>query len=44
MSSVPEEKTRKTSPEIGEHNLEIFKGWLNYSDEEIEQLRKEGVI
>jgi CoA:oxalate CoA-transferase len=44
MSSLPEEKTRKTSPEIGEHNLEIFKRWLNYSDEEIEQLRKDGVI
>jgi CoA:oxalate CoA-transferase len=44
MSSLPEEQTRKTSPEIGEHNLEIFKEWLNYSDAEIEQLRKDGVI
>jgi CoA:oxalate CoA-transferase len=44
MSSVPEEKTRKSSPEIGEHNLKIFKELLGYSDEEIEQLHDEGVI
>lgn len=44
MSSIEEEPFRKSSPEIGEHNEKIFKELLNYSDEEIEQLRKDGVI
>lgn len=44
MSSIEEEPTRKAAPEVGEHNRKIFKEYLGYSDEEIEQLKKEGVI
>jgi len=31
------------APELGEHNSEVYKG-LGYSDADIEQLKKEGVI
>jgi crotonobetainyl-CoA:carnitine CoA-transferase CaiB-like acyl-CoA transferase len=31
------------APELGEHNVEVFKG-LGYSDADIEQLKKEEVI
>jgi len=31
------------APELGEHNKEVYKG-LDYSDADIEQLKKEGVI
>ena len=44
MSMLPEEPTRPSSPDIGEHNLEILKGWLGYSEQEIEQLHQDGVI
>jgi crotonobetainyl-CoA:carnitine CoA-transferase CaiB-like acyl-CoA transferase len=44
MSMLPEEPTRQSAPDIGEHNAEIFKGWLGYSDQEIEQLHQQGVI
>ncbi len=44
MSSIEEEPTRKPAPEVGEHNVKIFKELLGYSDEELEQLRKDGVI
>ena len=32
------------APELGEHNEEIYKGRLGYSDADLEQLTKEGVI
>ena len=44
MSSVPEEKKRKSTPEIGEHNIEIYKNLLNLTEEEISKLEIEGVI
>ena len=44
MSSIPEEPTRKAVPNIGEHNKEIFKSMLGYTDEEIEQLKIDGII
>jgi crotonobetainyl-CoA:carnitine CoA-transferase CaiB-like acyl-CoA transferase len=31
-------------PALGEHTREILGGWLNYSEDEIESLRQEGVI
>ena len=34
----------KASPELGEHNQEVFSGWLDLSEEEIENLKEEGVI
>lgn len=37
-------RIEKASPELGEHNQEVFSGWLNLSPEEIEDLRKEGII
>ena len=44
MSSITEEPTRKPVPDIGEHNSEIFKSMLGYSDEDIEKLKNDGVI
>jgi CoA:oxalate CoA-transferase len=44
MSSFEEEESREPAPEIGEHNLKIFKEFLKYSETEIEQLKQEGVI
>jgi CoA:oxalate CoA-transferase len=44
MSSLPEEPTRLSSPDIGENNDDILKTWLGYSDGDIEGLRQEGVI
>ena len=44
MSTIEESPTRMPAPEIGEHNDIVFKEMLNYSDEEIEKLREEGVI
>ena len=32
------------SPDIGQHNAEIYGEWLGYSSEEIDQLRREAVI
>ncbi|MBI4648287.1 MAG: CoA transferase [Bacteroidia bacterium] len=29
MTNLPDEKHRKTAPDIGQHNSEIFKTWLN---------------
>ncbi len=35
---------RAAAPRLGEHNEKILKEWLNYSPEEIDALRKNGVI
>lgn len=44
MTSIEEEPTRKPAPEIGEHTDKILKNFLGYSDEQIAQLRQDGVI
>lgn len=44
MSSIPEEKKRNPTPEIGEHNFEIYKNLLNFTDKEIAKLKNDGVI
>ncbi|GAK56444.1 putative formyl-CoA transferase [Candidatus Vecturithrix granuli] len=44
MTSIEEETTRKPAPEIGEHTDKILKTFLGYSDEQIAELRQEGVI
>ncbi|MFC2096082.1 CaiB/BaiF CoA transferase family protein [Bacteroidota bacterium] len=44
MTNVPEVDHRNPAPDIGEHNSEIFKNMLAYSDEMIEKLKKDGVI
>jgi len=44
MSSFPDEPKRNPAPEIGEHNSLIFKDMLGLSDDEINQLKNEGVI
>ena len=33
-----------TGPSIGEHNAQVYGGWLGYSREEIENLKKRGAI
>ncbi|MBN2893541.1 MAG: CoA transferase, partial [Bacteroidales bacterium] len=38
MTNIEETNTREAAPEIGEHNYEIFKEMLDFSDEEIEKL------
>jgi formyl-CoA transferase len=32
------------SPDLGQHNDEIYKGLLGYSDDQLAELRKEGII
>ena len=44
MSSIAEEHDRKPAPAIGEHNRKIYSELLGYTDKEIEDLNKEGVI
>ena len=44
MSSIEEEHNRKPAPAIGEHNRKIYSELLGYTDKEIEDLNKEGVI
>lgn len=44
MTSVAETPTREKVPEVGEHNREIYGGWLGISDSELDQLQREGVI
>lgn len=35
---------RTPSPDLGEHNVEIYKGLLGYSDEKIAEMKAEGII
>ncbi len=44
MSSIEEKKYRKAPPEIGEHNPEILKRFLNLSQDEIDKLKDDGVL
>jgi len=44
MTNIEETSTRGAAPEIGEHNNEIFKEILNYTDDEIQKLKEEGII
>ncbi|MEA2096998.1 MAG: CaiB/BaiF CoA-transferase family protein [Candidatus Cloacimonadota bacterium] len=44
MSTIPEEKTRQTSPKIGEHTNEILGKYLGFDEEKIKQLKEDGVI
>ena len=44
MSTLPEEKTRQTSPKIGEHTNEILGKYLGFDEEKIKQLKEDGVI
>jgi CoA:oxalate CoA-transferase len=44
MSSIPEESTRKPVPEIGEHNYEILGEMLGYTKEQVDELKREGVL
>ncbi len=44
MSTIPERSDRDPAPEIGEHNNIILKEMLDFSDEEIALLKKEGVL
>lgn len=44
MTNIQETSTREAAPEIGQHNYQIFKEMLNYSDEEIKKLNDDGVI
>ncbi len=44
MTNIPDSDKREAAPEIGEHNYQIFKEMLNFSDEEIDKLKNDGVI
>jgi len=44
MSTLEDPHSRKSAPDIGEHNLEIYSRFLGLSAAEIEQLKKTGVI
>ena len=44
MTTIPEEKTRKAPPEIGEDNKEILSEFLNYDAKTIAKLKEDGVI
>ena len=42
LDAEPEEIT--SSPLIGEHNREIYGGWLGLSEDQIQDLERDGVI
>jgi CoA:oxalate CoA-transferase len=44
MSSIEEKHDRKPAPAIGEHNQKIYSELLGFTEREIEDLKKEGVI
>ena len=44
MTSIPENKTRESAPKLGEHTKKILAKYLNYNEEKIAQLVKDGVI
>lgn len=44
MTNVPESSIRDKVPEIGEHNSEIYCGWLGYSESDLAELKVQGVI
>lgn len=44
MTNVPESSIRDKVPEIGEHNSEIYSGWLGYSESDLAELKVQGVI
>lgn len=44
MTNVPESSIRDKVPEIGEHNSEIYSGWLGYSENDLAELKVQGVI
>jgi CoA:oxalate CoA-transferase len=44
MSSLKETTKRKKAPSIGEHNEEIFAKFLNFDKNELEKLKRDGVI
>jgi len=44
MSSIPDETNIREVPEIGQHNIDIYTHWLGLSEEDIINLKKEGVI
>jgi CoA:oxalate CoA-transferase len=37
-------RVRMPAPMMGQHNQDIYEGWLGYNSEQIDQLREEGVI
>jgi crotonobetainyl-CoA:carnitine CoA-transferase CaiB-like acyl-CoA transferase len=43
LSATPAHIT-KGSPSVGQHNEEIYKGLLGYTDQQLSQLKREGVI
>ncbi len=42
--SVSPGKVERLGPDLGEHNREIYTGWLGLSDDEMSQLQAQGVI
>ena len=44
MTTVPEQKNRKTAPALGQHNHEILTEYLEINQDEISRLKKDGVI
>jgi crotonobetainyl-CoA:carnitine CoA-transferase CaiB-like acyl-CoA transferase len=34
----------RRAPALGEHNREVFSGWLGVADDVVEELEREGVI
>jgi crotonobetainyl-CoA:carnitine CoA-transferase CaiB-like acyl-CoA transferase len=43
MSKTPS-RVEFRAPRVGEHNREIYQGLLDYSDEELAELKESGVI
>ena len=43
MSDVPEPESR-VPPRLGEHNVDVLRGWLGMTEEQIQQLQEQKVI